>query len=248
MSAEASVKVLTARVGYEFTLDDLRLSMLSTNAVMQQIADAFQFRAFGVATPPPTFGPVPNALPAGAVFQLGTWNMEHDSQVVPIRFLNIELQRIVIDVAGPSSALHDIYQRLREVVAATTAPDGSPIIGEPLRTLRLSELSVTLPVALDNILAPGVRALLTNYLPDLTTAEKSAGVTLASSLEARRLPDETPFSGTLAAGDGHTLSLSPRASTVPGQHVIYSGAPLETERHMRFINELVALLSPAADR
>ena len=247
MSAGANVnaKVLTARIGYEFTLDDLRLSMLCTNAVMQQIADAFQFRVFGVATPQATFGPVPNALPAGAVFQLGTWIMPGDSQPVPIRFLNIELQRIVVDVAGPSSALDGVYQRLREVVAATSAPDGSPIIGEPLRTLRFSELSVTLPFALDSILTPGVRALLIRYLPN---AETSDSVTLTPSLEIRGYSDKAPFSGAPAAGDGYTITLSPRASISPDQHVIYSGAPLETEQHIRFINEFVSLLSPSAPK
>ena len=53
MSTIIDAKVLTARVGYEFTLDDLRLSMLCTNPVVQHIVDAFQFRAFGVTTPPP---------------------------------------------------------------------------------------------------------------------------------------------------------------------------------------------------
>lgn len=243
MSTGVNAKVLTARIGYEFTLDDLRLSMLCMNAIMQQIADTFKFRAFGVATPQATFGPVPNALPAGAVFQLGTWVIPDNSQIVPIRFLNIELQRIVIDVAGPSSALGAIYQRLREVVAATSAPDGSPIIGEPLRTLRFSELSVTLPFALDSILTPGVRALLTRYLPN---AEMSDSVTLTPSLDVRGFSDKAPFSGALTSGDGFTITLSPRASISPDQHVIYSGAPLETEQHIRFINELVSLLSPSA--
>lgn len=243
MSAGTNVKVLTARIGYEFTLDDLRLSMLCTNAIMQQIADTFKFRAFGVATPQATFGPVPNALPAGAVFQLGTWAIPDNSQTVPIRFLNIELQRIVIDVAGPSSALSAIYQRLHEVVSSVTAPDGSPIIGKPVRTLHFSELSITLPIALDSILAPEVRALLTQYLP---IGRDDDNASLAPSFQVRRISDLSPFSGSLEAGDGYTLTLSPRASISPDQRVVYSGAPLETERHIRFINELVALLSPSA--
>jgi len=245
MGASVSVKVLTARIGYEFTLDDLRLSMLCTNAIMQQIADAFQFRMFGVATPQATFGPVPNSLPAGAVFQLGTWVIPDNSQIVPIRFLNIELQRIVIDAAGPSSVLDGIYNRLREAVSPITAPDGSPIIGEPSHTLHFSELSITLPFGLDSILTPSVRTLLTRYLPN---AETSDSVTLTPSLEVRGHSDREPFSGALAAGDGYTITLSPRASISPDQHVVYSGAPLETEQHIQFINELVALLSPTVPK
>ena len=101
MSAGADVKVLTSRIGHEFTLDDLRLIMLSANAVMQNIVEAFQFRALAITTPQATFGPVPTTLPAGLVFQTGSWISPVDSQIIPIRFLHVELQRIVIDIAGP---------------------------------------------------------------------------------------------------------------------------------------------------
>ena len=101
-----------------------------------------------------------------------------------------------------------------------SAPDGFPIIGEPSRTLHFSELSITSPVPLESILAPGLRELLIRYVPN------SEGIILAPSFQVRSMPDDAPYSGDAALSDGYTLSLSPRASIAPGQHVIYSGAPL----------------------
>jgi hypothetical protein len=45
--------------------------------------------------------------------------------------LHFEQRRIVIDVAGRSPAITDIYERLHQFFAEVHAPDGSPIIGEP---------------------------------------------------------------------------------------------------------------------
>ncbi len=245
MSTAINVKVLTARVGYEFALDDLRLTMLTTNPVIQHIAEAFQFKGAAITTPPATFGPVQNTLPAGVVMQGGIMVLPEDGQIVPIRFLHIEPQRIIIDVGGPSSVLDGAYDRLREAVSSITAPDGSPIIGDPTRILYFSELSFIAPGLLDGVFAPGVRALMTRYL---LVDKQENGMTLSPSLQVQALSSSATYTGDVTLGDGHTLSLSPRAGTTRDQGVIYSSAPLETKQHIGFINELVSLLSPAKSR
>jgi hypothetical protein len=215
--------------------------MLCTEPVIHHIQGALNFQAVAITTPPATFGPVPNTLPPGVVYQGGFWVMPDDAQMVPIRFLHFEPQRIVIDVAGPSTALEGIYQRIREEVSPITAPDGHPIIGTPVRVLRVSELSVPIPIELAAILSPGLGELITRYLPG---ADRGEGRTLAPTLQVRSVPSDQPYPGDAPSMDGHTFSISTRTSTTPDQHDLFSTAPLETEKHIQLVNELVALLSP----
>ena len=232
-------KIISARRGYEFRLDDLRLTMLCTEPVIRHIANSLQFKAAAVATPPAIFGPVQNTMPAGVVFQVGMWLLP-DSQIVPIRFLNIEPQRIVIDVAGPSVALDGIYGSIRDAVSPITAPDGSPIIGEPVRVLEYSELSIQMAKPLESILAPGVRKLIAQNIPQ---ADWGEDMVLAPSLQLRSLRSDQEFNGDITPGDGHTFTLSLRASTTPDQHTLFSSAPLDTDRHITFAHALAQVLT-----
>src|SRR5258708_28360188 len=98
------VKLLTSRRAYEFRPDDLRISMLSTKPVQEQIQQLFQFQTAMMGTPIATFGDVPVTYPPGFVFDMGVW-ISQDKQIIPIRFLHFEQSRIVIDVALPASAI-----------------------------------------------------------------------------------------------------------------------------------------------
>src|SRR5437764_371982 len=102
------VKIITGRRAYEFRPDDLRLSLLSTKIVQEQIQQLFQFQTSAMGTPAPMFGDVPVTYPPGFVFDVGVW-LSPDEQLVPIQFLHFEQRRIVIDVAGSSIAIPHIF-------------------------------------------------------------------------------------------------------------------------------------------
>jgi hypothetical protein len=239
MQSDSEVRILTARVGYEFRLDDLRLTMLSTRPVINSIAAAFQFKASAIATPPASFGPVQATLPAGVVFQSGMW-IDSESQIVPIRLLHIEPQRIVIDVAGPSSALDGVYARLLEAVSPITAPDGSPIIGKPTRILRFSELSFDLPASLDKLFSPALRTLIDQYS---AIAGKDRAFVILPSLHWQLLPPGQEYTGEMTVADGRTFSLALRAGTTPEEGVYFSAAPLDTTTHIELVHQLMNSLS-----
>ena len=234
-----NTRILTARKGYEYRLDDLRLTMLCTPPLVQRIKDAFHFQVASITTPPEIFGPVQVTLPAGLAFQLGMWPM-NEEQIVPIRFLHIEPQRVVIDVGGPSSAVDGIYARLHEIVDGITAPDNGPVLGEPERILTFSEISFPSSGALKMLLKPNVQALLTDTARQ---AEHNQEVELLSILQFRGQPASDTFHGEMNPSDGHTFTLSLRAGTGLNSQTYYSGAPLDTDAHLAYLNALTAALS-----
>ncbi len=239
MSSDLDLKILTGRKGYEFTLDGLRLTMFGAEQVYAPIKEAFHFQAHGLVSPPPTFGPVGQTIPPGLVFQIGIW-VADDGSIVPIRFLHIESARIVIDVAGPSSAAAAIFQRLQDVTSEIKAPDGSPIIGEPVRALDFSELSVRLNSPLENLIAPKLRTVLIRAVRESSHDDSAM---LLPSIVFRPAFQGTPFDGALNLADGRTFSLSARGGVAPEDHRVYSSAPLDTDAHITFIEALAASLS-----
>src|SRR5258707_6483877 len=121
------VKLLTSRRAYEFRPDDLRISMLSTKPVQEQIQQLFQFQTAMMGTPIATFGDVPVTYPPGFVFDMGVW-ISQDKQIIPIRFLHFEQSRIVIDVAGPSFPLPPLLLELWHFLSELSTPHLSPIV------------------------------------------------------------------------------------------------------------------------
>ncbi len=104
--------------------------MLSVAEVHQQIWQYFSFQVVQIASPVQTFGPFPNTIPPGVVLDYGTTQTPEKSPT-PIRFLYFEPGRIVIDVAGPSSAIDWTFRQLQRVLSEILSPDRSPVIGEP---------------------------------------------------------------------------------------------------------------------
>jgi hypothetical protein len=68
----------------------------------------FGFEYGAVAQPTETFREVPSTIPPGLVFYYGLASIPQDS-VTPIRFIHIEPERIVIDIAGPSAVADRIF-------------------------------------------------------------------------------------------------------------------------------------------
>lgn len=229
----SDLKLIASRRAYEFGMDDLRLSLLCLPQTQEQIVQAFTFQAGGLATPQPTFGPVLATVPPGLAFNVGAWHTP-EGDAVPIRLMHFEQTRIVIDVAGPSSSIDSVFETLRAVVGDLTASDGSPAIGEVKRTLDYSEFSGRLPFDIDEILAPQVRDLFRWAAGSGERNDEPTVVVPIIAMQAHRSDEE--FAGTTA--DSRLLTLTTRAGTRPEDGVGFSGAPLDSESHRRYLARL----------
>lgn len=231
------IKILSSRRAYEFRQDDLRLTMLSTKLVQQQFQELFQFQASAMGSPIPTFGDVPATYPPGFVFNMGMW-ISPDQQQIPIRLLHFEQRRIVIDVAGPSEAISSIFDLVKGFFSTLHAPDGSPVIGEPERILDFSEIAAQYPFSLDALIAKPFRKLLQGVLP----GSSDANHTLVSTFSVQVCPSDQELAGVPSVQDMRALSFALRSGTRPQEHIYCSGAPLDSETHLRYLRELDASL------
>lgn len=232
-----NVILLSARRSFEFRVDDLRLTALSLPVAQAEIQRAFNFQTALIGTPPETFGVVPVTLPPGLVFQIGFWASD-DSQLVPIRFINIEQSRIVIDVAGKSSHIDRIFDQLHTIADQLPVPDLEPIIGEPYRVIDYSEFTVQLPFYLTAILDPRVAQLIAGAV-SMEGGQKR--LALVPHLQVQAYPATDEYVGTGGA-PGTALQLAVRAGTQPEDQVYFSGAPLDSEAHMAYLSQLAEAL------
>ncbi len=232
------VKILTSRRAYEFHPDNIRLSTLSIKPIQEQLQNLFQFQTSVMASPMATFGEVPATYPPGLVFDMGVW-LTQDEQVVPIRFIHFEQRRIVIDVAGPSSVISSIYERLRNFLSQLQAADGTPVIDEPERVLEYSEISARLSFSLDAIFSPSIRKL---FAEVITKDANEKEVVPIPILIIQALSRRQEYAGVVNANDPYSFSLSLRSGSRPGEQVYFSSAPLGSEAHLNYLNKLEASL------
>jgi len=231
----AEAKILTSRRAYDYAPDDIRLTVLSTPGVQQVIQQLFGFQAVQIGTPPGLFGPVPLTAPPGLVFAMGVHALP-DNAFIPIRSLQIEPRRIIVEVAGPSADIDPVFARLMEVFSAWRAQDGTLMIGEPLRTFDYSEASVHFSFAPDAILPIPLRDVLSRALG------ADADVALIPLLEIRIAPPDAEYGGAAIVPQAFHLEL--RAGATPTQGLYFSGAPLPSAAHLELIAQLAALLTP----
>lgn len=230
------IKLLSSRRAYEFRSDDLRLSTMSLKPIQDQIQQLFQFQSSAMGTPMATFGDVPITYPPGFVFDMGIW-ITQDTHVVPIRLLHFEQRRIVIDVAGPSSAITGIYEQLRRFLSTVQTPDGSPIIGEPERVLEYSVMNVQFPFSLEVLFAPSLRKLVNKVIDGTSNADDLA-FTPTLAIQKQAVGQE--ITKVAAPEESAAFTLGPRIGTKPEDHIYLSCAPLDSEAHLGFLNELEA--------
>jgi hypothetical protein len=230
------VKLLSSRRAYEFRPDDLRLSALSIKPMQQQITQLFQFQMAVMGTPMATFGEVPATYPPGFVFDMGMW-ISQEQQVIPIRFLHFEQRRIVVDVAGPSSAITAIFERLQHFLSQLRASDGSPVVGSPERVLDHTVISAQFPFPLEAMIAPPLRKLFAGVMG---TNTDSGEIALLSTFVLQKHPTEQTIAEVASPEESNTITFVPRAGTRPEEHIYLSSAPLDSEAHLSYLNELEA--------
>jgi hypothetical protein len=187
------------------------------------------------------FGPVPASLPPPLVFTSGVW-AETDGQAVPIRLLQIEQRRIVVDVAGPSSAIDGVFGRLQQLVASVSSPDGSPALGEPIDALDYSEITGHFSVPIEAGFAPGLGDLLAS---SLARGGQQREVALVPSFMVQVQAPGEEYPG-LTLPNPHVVQFQVRAGTRPEERIYFSAAPLDTDRHFKYIEGIEAILTHQA--
>ncbi len=231
------VTILSSRRAYEFPADGIRLTLLSSHAVLQLIRRAFSFEVATVGTPVATFGPVPGTMPPGLVFSYGIVPLS-DAEAVPVRFVHVEPRRIVVDVAGPSSAIDPTFRRLKDQIADLRTFDGKPALEQPTGTRDYSELTVRMPFGLEQLLPSALREPISGAfgIPD-QDAER-----LVFSLLVQPLPAGQEFPGSVLR-DYRSLTLEPRVGTPPDDRVLFSGAPLDSQTHLALLKQVEAAVT-----
>jgi len=229
-----NIKILTSRKGYEFAPDDLRLSMISTKPIMEHIQQLFQFQIATIGSPMETFGNVPQTFPPGVIFDHGV-GISLEKEIIPIRFLHFEPQRIVIDVAGKSFDVDEIFHKIIRAFDEIHAPDGSPVIGKPERVLNYSEISAQFSFSLDVLVAPPLRKLLRKTI---AASDNEKDSLLIPSLSLGSFSSTQKFGNPPGINDSHSFTLTVRAGTQPRERIYFSGAPLNSEAHLTCLNEL----------
>ncbi len=220
------LSVLSARRAYEFRVDDIRLSMLSTSDLNEALRAAFKFESVTVGAPPALFGEVQNTFPPGLMCQLG--EIRTSIGPIPIRALMFDSIRMVIDIAGPSSAIEAVMRAVVDVLSGHSAPDGQPVVGEPISTADQSDLTFHADFPLSMGVAPRVLGAIETRAP---------GTTLVSTMTVR------PNRGNVFPSSPETaFILEPRAGSNLSDHHWFSSAPLDSDSHAAYLADVTEAL------
>lgn len=232
------VTIMSARRSYEYSVDDIRLTLLSNAGIVQHLQQSFAFQAAGAGQPAPTFGIVPNSFPPGLVFDFGLTPFP-EGQATALRFIHIEQTRIVIDVAGPSDVIDPTFTMLNGLVGDLSGPDGAPALGSPTHTLDFSEIRLKLPFAINDVFAGAGFDAISDALAGV---REQAGRILVPVVEVRLADPASEYQG--SATPGHqTFVLDLRAGTKPSDGICYSGAPLDSAAHLELLGRLEGLMA-----
>jgi hypothetical protein len=224
------VSVISARRAYEFAQDDIRLTLLSSQPVIAFIKQSFSFELATVAMPMETFGPQVNTIPPGLVFNYGIAPVPEESGTA-IRFLHFEQRRIVIDVAGSSSALDSIFAHLCTLFGDLRTQEGYPAIGQPVGTKDYSEIRTTLDLDPRRLVpSPFLEAAEGLFHRDESKQTVVPVLTL-------RMPTDGEYPGA-SVPSYQTYTLDIRAGTSIADRSYYSAGPLDSESHVSFLTEI----------
>lgn len=152
--------------------------------------------------------------------------------------LHFERHRIVIDVAGPSSAISSIFEHLQQFLAPLRTPDGSPLIGTLERVQDYSEITAKYPFALDVMLAEPLRKLLNKQ----TGGSSNDNLALIPTLAIQAYNSGQVLSAVPGANHPNVFTFTLRSGTKPDEHIYFSAAPLDSETHLHYLSELEAAL------
>jgi hypothetical protein len=215
-----NVLILSSSRAYEFPPDGVRLTAICTDPVLAAVKSAFAFNVAVIGGPMPTFGPVPQTLPPGAVFNFGL--VESAGGVVPIRYLHVEAARLVVDVAGPSATIDVIRSSLLEVLAGVPVTAAGAMV-EPIGVRDKSTIVTTLEVPPHALFPTPVLAAIGpgDYSPTLAW---------------HAAPIDAPLEVELEGAEAWALQL--RAGVPPSAQRYFSAAPVTSDEHLDFLTRL----------
>lgn len=231
-----SLRILSARRAFEFAPDELRLTVLTNASFLQHFQAEFDFGEAAIDRPSQTFGPVPETSPPGLVFAYGSVKL--GAMAVPIRYIHFEAQRIVIDVAGPSESIVPIYRAIRSMLEDAKAPDGHPVLGDPIHTLDYSDLVMRLDLGPTAALMGEIGRL---YVEASGESGDGEDLIAVPRWDVHVRPVDAPFHP-VPAHQQFRLALRP--GTAPTDCRFVSGAPLDTDAHQAFLERLEASFAP----
>lgn len=243
MKIGEDIKMFTARRAYEFRQDELRLTLITLEQVRAILKRAFNFEVVAIGNPLPTFGAVANSIPPGLACDYGSIPFP-DGEITPIRFVHFEPQRLVIDVAGSSESIDEVYRSIREILRELRSPDGVPAIGEPHRIRDFTALTMRIPIELDTVLNPKLAEIARRILDPNEQANSSA---LIPQLRISLSQPDGMFAPE-ADSENTSYQFELRVGTNVEDKVFFSAAPLDSDTHKKYVREIAAsLLSPRKD-
>jgi hypothetical protein len=220
--------ILIARRAYEFHPDHLRLTLLSTAAARETVQQRFGFTTSAVATPPPSFGPIANTLPPGVVFNVGSI-VSRDGTIIPIRFLNFEPTRVVIDTSTPSSYLDEVWTALTDALSEIHGGGGMTALAAPQDVRDYSALSAESEADLSFLIPTALQAAVNSAL-GVSVQER----TLVPTMFLQPVATAVKYDG-LIVDDPSSFQISLRAGSFPTERLLFSGAPLDTDSHAQYL-------------
>jgi hypothetical protein len=221
--------ILASARGYEFVRDSIRLTALVTPEMQAALKAEFSFNSVRPAAPPEVFGAEIETSPPGLVCSYGRLATESEV-VVPIRGLSFDAVRVVVDVAAPTSAIDDVYAKVREVVGRFSVYGGIAPIGEPERTREYSEVTARLSHSLADFLPDPVLEVLRDGFREV--GGRATGMIPSFSF-ALAEPDQD-FPGM----EEPMPVLSHRTGFAPSENQVYSAAYLDTDAHRAYLEKL----------
>ncbi len=231
--------ILSARRAYEYKIDDLRLSLLSSANVIQYLQELVNGSFAQAGSPPPTFGNVLPTYPPGIVVGLGTIVLDAETQVA-LRSFNVEPTRLVFDVAGPSSAIEFVFDLVKSGLSSLVAPDGARAIGEYVNIRDYSEIRWSGGSGyLSRLITPPVLAVLWSHLGTYLEHEGRAFV---PSLRIN-MPIATSMYSGQGTSESESMFIDLRFGTTIDEGVLFTAAPLRSDDHIALVQDLMGVLT-----
>lgn len=227
---------VSSRRAYEFDVDNIRLTLLCHTSVIDELRQVFSFEYGEITQPPETFGPVSPTNPPGLVLAAG-FVPDQKQRDATIRMIAIEARRVVVDVAGPSSDISLTYDRLKIALEGLVAADGGLALGNHKQIRDFSDISFRSEGMLNQIINPHLLKVFERFGGDEELTHQS--FELVPSIKVKRQTVGEEYSGSFA--DLSTFAIDLRGGSSLRHGLLYSGAPLDSDRHLEMLREIESL-------
>lgn len=210
-----------------------RPDLIPFNAMRSATGREFLNKLFGFAT----FGE--DATVGDIAFQNGHSLAGEPQQAIPIRVLQINERRLIVEVAGSSDDAKSVYEQVMQAIQGYSGKQGLLEL-EPVAFTEETSCVVTLESDLSRLMPPAITASLEERLreasaPEGTRAEVSG---IAFSVSLRFFDHDPRFRNAGITLAEKRLSLETRVNTAFSDRVFFVISPTDSETHLRLIEAL----------